>query len=566
MARAVLLSFLYATVVSSLQYTGYVVDNYCWNKPNHRGIDNSLLGTAPETHVLHCLIIPACITNGFALLEALPAPAADGSTYGIRYQLDAAGDALVVKMVNAEMTRGGDRDLGEQLTLSGTLNGAGELAVTELCHTPSNSNTANMKYCYTAAGNTTTPNTAPIPATTGCASPDPQYEGYTFLTGDSTTGIELHWKVESPSVSMKVIRRGSGTSNGWLSVAAAPTAVMVGGDAVVGQASGVAQYSLNGKATSQVILLQPQSLSNTAYSATSTSATLTFSRPLAGGAGGVDIKASGSNVFLWAWGSGALGYHTERGSVQLDLTSCSATSITVDNSKYTTHGWLMTVAWGILLPAGALLASATRGGDAALITVPHWPLIHMAIQCSGVVLMTAGFAMSYVATEDAKSEHFKDTHQKVGLFLFIAGWVQVLFGVVRPKNDPAEESLLHKLWSWKHRLLGMGSLGLAIWNIYTGMDKPQVNVEDALKATFTAWCALLGTALLAIYAWKGAISRSTTYKNGCVFSVDDKSSADDMMFADACGHPGKANSLGDQSSRPTGVELTSRGCNPDRVC
>ncbi len=48
--------------------TGYVVDNFCWDMEGHVGFDGSLLGTAPETHWLHCLLLDTqaapCISNG----------------------------------------------------------------------------------------------------------------------------------------------------------------------------------------------------------------------------------------------------------------------------------------------------------------------------------------------------------------------------------------------------------------------------------------------------------------------------------------------------------------------
>ena len=53
-------------------------------------------------------------------------------------------------------------------------------------------------------------------------------------------------------------------------------------------------------------------------------------------------------------------YHTGAGSVSLDLTSCKSEIISADNSKFTAHGWLMALGWGVVIPLGTVFASATR--------------------------------------------------------------------------------------------------------------------------------------------------------------------------------------------------------------
>lgn len=131
------------------EFTGYVVDNYCWDKPNHQGIDGALLGTAPETHVLHCLTWTPCIPGGYTMLEALSEPADDGSTYMSKYQFDDNGDKLVVMWVNKEMMRAGDdADFDEKWTATGTLDADGvTIAVTKLCLTPRRQNEAGETLC-----------------------------------------------------------------------------------------------------------------------------------------------------------------------------------------------------------------------------------------------------------------------------------------------------------------------------------------------------------------------------------------------------------------------------------
>jgi hypothetical protein len=80
-----------AQCASAFTYEGFVVDNYCWNKPNHKGIDGALLGSAPGTHILHCLTCCGCDRLGYTVLEEL-----GPSSYAKKYELDDVGDALMV--------------------------------------------------------------------------------------------------------------------------------------------------------------------------------------------------------------------------------------------------------------------------------------------------------------------------------------------------------------------------------------------------------------------------------------------------------------------------------------
>ena len=137
------------TDAAAFEYTGYLVDNYCWERTGHTGLDQTPLGTNPGGHILHCLFLDACIPKGWALLELLSTPASDGSTYGIKYQLDDAGDLLVKELVMAEHDRAGDRAFGDKVTVKGTVAGT-TINVEKICFTPSVDNSASSTHCYTA--------------------------------------------------------------------------------------------------------------------------------------------------------------------------------------------------------------------------------------------------------------------------------------------------------------------------------------------------------------------------------------------------------------------------------
>lgn len=184
---------------SAFSFTGYIIDNYCWDFPNHRGIDGAQLGTAPQTHIIHCL--PACAHGGFAVLEQLPTPANDGSTYGIKYQLDAKGNALLVQLANAEMTRAGDRRGLEPVTVSGTLVG-NVIQASSLCFTPQHRNSAGTTFCHPPlppvpiVAQTNSPTEAPVIVPTRFPTNIPTRFPTNVLTNNPT---ETHKPTQSPT-------------------------------------------------------------------------------------------------------------------------------------------------------------------------------------------------------------------------------------------------------------------------------------------------------------------------------------------------------------------------------
>lgn len=59
-------------MVTADVFTRYVVDNYCWDRPGHRGVDGSQLGTPPGTDIFYCLWeFQPCQGWGYLFLEVL---------------------------------------------------------------------------------------------------------------------------------------------------------------------------------------------------------------------------------------------------------------------------------------------------------------------------------------------------------------------------------------------------------------------------------------------------------------------------------------------------------------
>ena len=165
--------------------------------------------------------------------------------------------------------------------------------------------------------------------------------------------------------------RYTSATAGYLALAVNDRADMEGGDAVIGTAAEVAKYDLNGMSVSDVVkqAAARQDLTQTSYTHANGVVSVRFARPLAAPSGGKSIRASGSNIFLWARGGPTVGYHgSGRGIITLDLANCASGVVDVDKSKFTAHAWLMALGWGVVIPLGALFSSMTRVGGGS----PVW--------------------------------------------------------------------------------------------------------------------------------------------------------------------------------------------------
>ena len=415
-------------------------------------------------------------------------------------------------MARAEVSRGGDRQFNEHVTITGTLaSGSAEIAAHSVCLRPNHNNAAGAQFCYNAtvpSSTSSAPTAAPTaaPVSTDCSSDDASYTFKKTLA----SGLLLYWKITGAAVTFEM--RHTSSTAGYVSLGVNDRSDMVGGDAMVATSASVSKYDLNGMSASAVVqqTSSRQDLTGTSYTHAGGVVKAIFTRPLAAArrhgsaaaTGGKSILASGMNTFIWAHGGSTLGYHTARGILRLDLATCGSSVVESDKSKFTAHAWLMALVWGVIIPLGALFASATRPAGGAVVQVSSWPQIHIGIQLMGCVLGTAGFVMAYLGTEERKGEHFNGTHQKVGLALLILGWTQIVIGIFRPANDPVEETLLHKLWAIKHRVVGIGLVVGAACNIYKGMDI--FDSSNTSRGLYTAWLVLVALAFVALYAYKAA--------------------------------------------------------------
>lgn len=145
------------------------------------------------------------------------------------------------------------------------------------------------------------------------------------------------------------------------------------------------------------------------------------------------------------------------------------------------HGRGMVLAWGVLLPLGALAARYFK-----VLPGQHWPTqldhrgwwhAHRALQGAGVVVMSLGAALAW--GQGGATTLAATLHGWAGWALVALGWLQVVAGLYRgSKGGPTDMHLrgdhydmtahrrqferLHKGLGWLSVLMAVGVLGLGL--------------------------------------------------------------------------------------------------------
>ncbi|KAK0557568.1 hypothetical protein OC846_000356 [Tilletia horrida] len=158
---------------------------------------------------------------------------------------------------------------------------------------------------------------------------------------------------------------------------------------------------------------------------------------------------------------------------------------------YLAHMIFMTVAWFGLIAAGILVGRFGR-----VYFPSSWFHIHRIMQGSALVLIIIGFALGYSAVESEGGPHFQDTHNKIGLIMFIlviiqAFWGQIGHMIFRAKNV--------RLQNYGHILLGVVLFfGLALWQARTGFEAWEWMAPDWIpNILYPVWFGIITLLFLA---------------------------------------------------------------------
>jgi hypothetical protein len=219
----------------------------------------------------------------------------------------------------------------------------------------------------------------------------------------------------------------------------------------------------------------------------------TFARPLAAGAYAgalpIGMGSGASSTVTVAWGAPGAGTYgaghapSSTSSAAVNFADGGFAPLPRDATAmrlFYAHGVLMFVAWGLLLPAGVVAATALKR------TAPLLGSLHMRLGVAGWVVSAAAFALAVVATGRLDRPHFSgrpSAHAALGLFTFLAGFVQPMLVCVAPGA---------------HKVAGRVLVAIAApATIFLGLAAPLAELPGGLTAAYAALLAVV----LGMLAW-----------------------------------------------------------------
>ncbi|XAR71033.1 hypothetical protein NMG60_11028113 [Bertholletia excelsa] len=127
------------------------------------------------------------------------------------------------------------------------------------------------------------------------------------------------------------------------------------------------------------------------------------------------------------------------------------------------HGFMMFLAWGILLPGGILAARYLKRvkGDG-------WFQLHVYMQYSGLAIILLGFLF---AVAELQGLCFDSVHVKFGILAILLACIQPANAYLRPKRpdngeEPSEKRLI---WEYIHIIIGRAAIVAGIAALISGM-------------------------------------------------------------------------------------------------
>lgn len=159
------------------------------------------------------------------------------------------------------------------------------------------------------------------------------------------------------------------------------------------------------------------------------------------------------------------------------------------------HGFMMFLAWAILLPGGILAARYMKHvkGDG-------WYRIHVYLQYSGlaIVMLAVLFAVA-----ELRGFHFGSVHVKFGVLAVALVCAQPVNAAMRPKKtgNGEEGSPRRRAWEYLHVIVGRGAIVAGVAALFTGMkhlgDRYDGENVRGLTLALIAWFA--AGSLLVVY-------------------------------------------------------------------
>ena len=149
---------------------------------------------------------------------------------------------------------------------------------------------------------------------------------------------------------------------------------------------------------------------------------------------------------------------------------------TLVNKLHIAHGVLMSIAWGVLLPVGIIIARFYRHVQPRTGPRAFWFLHHQIFQYSGTIIAATAFIIALYMCRN--TGNFINAHGKLGLVVMILGLLQPLNAWIRPHPGAPYRTL----WSAWHKTSGYCAAVLAIAAIFLGLA--QVDAATRFRVAY----------------------------------------------------------------------------------
>jgi len=334
------------------------------------------------------------------------------------------------------------------------------------------------------------------------AAEDPSSDQSAYATSVELYGgtVTVSWRVVGAQIAFQV---KSNRPCRWLSMAIGTQ--MNNGHAYVAWADQdsnlkLQSYSMTGQAPSDVKLINSEAMSEVGVELGSDGRmSFSFTRQLdgscveAGASCSVPSIDTGRMVpFIWAigdsWRDGPLQVsdtHSDRSAlaVYINLANGRSSTAAVDR-RLVSHGWLMYLAWGAMIPFSIMAARFLKHYPNTL-----WLKVHQGMACAALVTMCIGLAVA-IAEEWKDERHLRSTHSKMGVATLVLAAVNPINAYFRPPKKDDDDSTLprvsklelllrnvRRLWrerrlQWEigHRVVAIVGMILAIITLFSGLD------------------------------------------------------------------------------------------------
>jgi len=362
---------------------------------------------------------------------------------------------------------------------------------------------------------------------------------------DAFTNTNVTIAYRSTNTTLTV--RMNTTAKGYIGFAHSSNQLMEGSEAVIGfdpNSNNAKKFRL-GSYFAEELGAEQQTLMNTTFLQNEDGGYLEFTKLLEDGDDVADkkiIDGSGPNDFIWAVGrNNNLQFHQAFGTLELTL-SPFCTGEEVDDGEvlvvvkpedyktfFVIHGMLAVLAFGLFIPVAVTASRARSLFDFEFQKKKAWYVIHSGLNTLAYMFTVILFALVCYAYQKKEKEHFKTTHEIVGLITFILMTLQVVAAVFRPDahppskkvvvstvyEDSQEDSqfeseketeeqkvrLVRKIWQKSHILVGVGTLGCGLYQLHSGLTLYQTlflaqNLVTSLWVTLGCVFAILAATIV----------------------------------------------------------------------